>query len=198
MATQLCYLPSTTAPPPPRPPVPDQSLPAEADTAPPTPFLHLLIAYESGQLALFRFTPTRTFDLVPAPSSSSASPAPAQPHPPLHLPRQGVRVEESEGWELVWVEKGHRDASACSSRLPLPRSDTRSLSLSRRSHEPRHHDRSTFRLHRWRRPPHGRLPPRRRRASPPFPPSSYRTRRLTFPMLHRTTQNPPYHARTPS
>ncbi|GAA5895766.1 hypothetical protein JCM8208_005082 [Rhodotorula glutinis] len=110
MATQLCYLPSTTAPPPPRPPVPDQSLPAEADTAPPTSFLHLLIAYESGQLALFRFTPTRTFDLVPAPSSSSASPAPAQPHPPLHLPRQGVRVEESEGWELVWVEKGHRDA----------------------------------------------------------------------------------------
>ncbi|GAA5928384.1 hypothetical protein JCM3775_000593 [Rhodotorula graminis] len=107
MATQLFYLASPDTPRPPRPAVAEQALPTEADAALPPPSLHILIAYESGQLALFRFAPTRTFDLVPTPSTS---PAPARSRSPLYLPRQGVRVEESEGWELVWVEKGHRDA----------------------------------------------------------------------------------------
>ncbi|KPV73852.1 uncharacterized protein RHOBADRAFT_54446 [Rhodotorula graminis WP1] len=75
MATQLFYLASPDTPRPPRPAVAEQALPTEADAALPPPFLHILIAYESGQLALFRFAPTRTFDLVPTPSTS---PAPAR------------------------------------------------------------------------------------------------------------------------
>ncbi|GAA5853863.1 hypothetical protein JCM8547_007478 [Rhodosporidiobolus lusitaniae] len=58
--------------------------------------LHLLIGYESGQLALFRFTPTPSFSL-----SSSSS---------VNLPVKGKMVEEGEGWEMIWCEKGHRDA----------------------------------------------------------------------------------------
>ncbi|GAA6058011.1 hypothetical protein JCM3770_006645 [Rhodotorula araucariae] len=67
--------------------------------------LHLLIAYESGQLALFRFAPTRSFVSAPV-NTRSLSLTGA----PLHVPREGTHIDESEGWELVWVEKGHRDA----------------------------------------------------------------------------------------
>ncbi|GAA5843240.1 hypothetical protein JCM9279_002033 [Rhodotorula babjevae] len=111
MATHLFNLSPPDGPRPSRPADADDALPADAEPASPVPTLHLLIAYESGQLALFRFAPTRSFDLVPTTSpSSSSSTSSARPHLPLHLPRPGVRVEESEGWELVWVEKGHRDA----------------------------------------------------------------------------------------
>lgn len=138
MATHLFYLASTSPAPAstavlPLDPTSTHSSPAPSrgpGTAAErtTAALHLLIAYESGQLALFRFTPTRSFDLVPVsppiPSSSSSTAFARQRHP-HYLPREGVRVDESEGWELVWVEKGHRDASECF-LAPL------SLSLSRR------------------------------------------------------------------
>ncbi|GAA5991037.1 hypothetical protein JCM11641_006598 [Rhodosporidiobolus odoratus] len=61
--------------------------------------LHLLIAYESGQLALFRFTPTVRFESKAAGSGIG-----------FEMPMKGRMVDEGEGWEMVWVEKGHRDA----------------------------------------------------------------------------------------
>ena len=64
----------------------------------PTPQLHLLIGFESGLLTLLKFTPTPSFHL---PSSSSS----------IYFPIEGKIVSESEGWELVWMEKSHRDAS---------------------------------------------------------------------------------------
>ncbi|GAA5946135.1 hypothetical protein JCM3765_000130 [Sporobolomyces pararoseus] len=83
--------------------------------------LHVLIGYESGQLALLEFAPTSNFS--PAPSSTSsaaASRATASDNsahlngePPeieLAFPIQGKMIEENEGWNLVWVEKCHRDA----------------------------------------------------------------------------------------
>ncbi|GAA5936271.1 WD40 repeat domain-containing protein [Sporobolomyces koalae] len=60
--------------------------------------LHLLIGYESGQLVLLEFTPTSSF-------ASSAS----LTHD-IFTPLEGRMVEENEGWNLVWVEKCHRDA----------------------------------------------------------------------------------------
>ncbi|GAA5862385.1 hypothetical protein JCM3774_002499 [Rhodotorula dairenensis] len=66
---------------------------------PDNPELHLLIGYESGHLALFRFEPGPSFEAVPIPKAAS-----------FHRPQPGKMVEENEGWELVWVEKGHRDA----------------------------------------------------------------------------------------
>lgn len=119
MATHLFYLAPPDASRPPRPAGPDTAPSAEADPGAHSYSLHLLIAYESGQLALFRFAPTRSFDLVPTSPSSPSSRPTAHPRLPLHLPRHGIKVEESEGWELVWVEKGHRDASACSFLLFL-------------------------------------------------------------------------------
>ncbi|GAA5936391.1 hypothetical protein JCM1841_002926 [Sporobolomyces salmonicolor] len=65
------------------------------------PQLHLLIGYESGQLALFRFTPTANFTRPPVEADNAAS---------FDMPLKGKKVDESEGWELVWHEKGHRDA----------------------------------------------------------------------------------------
>ncbi|GAA5954947.1 hypothetical protein JCM21900_005943 [Sporobolomyces salmonicolor] len=65
------------------------------------PQLHLLIGYESGQLALFRFTPTANFTRSPVEAVNAAS---------FDMPLKGKKVDESEGWELVWHEKGHRDA----------------------------------------------------------------------------------------
>jgi len=126
MATHLFYLAPTFPAPASRAVPPWDSTSTQPSPAPsrgpataaerPTAALHLLIAYESGQLALFRFTPTRSFDLVlgspPSPSSFTTT-AFAQSRHLHYLPREGVRVDESEGWELVWVEKGHRDASEC-------------------------------------------------------------------------------------
>ncbi|GAA5958552.1 hypothetical protein JCM8115_002503 [Rhodotorula mucilaginosa] len=63
------------------------------------PDLHILIGYESGHLALFRFHPNPSFELVTTADSQT-----------YHRPRSGKMVEENEGWELVWAEKGHRDA----------------------------------------------------------------------------------------
>lgn len=63
------------------------------------PDLHILIGYESGHLALFRFHPNPSFEPVTTANSKTH-----------HRPRLGKMVEENEGWELVWAEKGHRDA----------------------------------------------------------------------------------------
>ncbi|GAA5985103.1 hypothetical protein JCM10908_002524 [Rhodotorula pacifica] len=63
--------------------------------------LHLLIGYESGHLALFRFVPTSSSSFEVVRESGAAM---------YYRPREGKMVEENEGWELVWVEKGHRDA----------------------------------------------------------------------------------------
>ncbi|GJN93633.1 hypothetical protein Rhopal_006690-T1 [Rhodotorula paludigena] len=96
MAVHLFHLPASTA-------SVSPSSPSVSSTSTPEPVtpasLHLLIAYESGQLALFRFTPTRSFEHTPSRNGDAA-----------WMPREGTMVEESEGWELVWVEKGHRDA----------------------------------------------------------------------------------------
>lgn len=66
--------------------------------------LHILIGYESGHLALFRFRPNPSFELVSTADSQT-----------YHRPRMGKMVGENEGWELVWAEKGHRDAGQFSS-----------------------------------------------------------------------------------
>ncbi|KAM0755087.1 WD40 repeat-like protein [Meredithblackwellia eburnea MCA 4105] len=52
--------------------------------------LHLLAGYEDGRVALFRFTGSQEQAFAP--------------------PLPGTRQEEAEGWELVWDEKGHREA----------------------------------------------------------------------------------------
>ncbi|BGP50896.1 Astra associated protein 1 Asa1 [Rhodotorula kratochvilovae] len=108
MALHLFYLPPPVpAAPPAASDQPTAPAPSSSSAPPPPPpALHLLIAYESGQLALFRFAPTRGFSLAPSYPASSSSPT----APPLYLPRPGVHISASEGWELVWVEKGHRDA----------------------------------------------------------------------------------------
>ncbi|BGP57545.1 Astra associated protein 1 Asa1 [Rhodotorula sphaerocarpa] len=64
------------------------------------PLLHALIGYESGQLALFRFSPTAAFEIA-EPSDHLGT---------YHRPREKKVVDENEGWDLVWAEKGHRDA----------------------------------------------------------------------------------------
>lgn len=56
---------------------------------PATGTLHLLVGYEAGTVALFRFTDN----------------AQAAFHP-LTL---GQRKEEGEGWQLVWTHQGHRE-----------------------------------------------------------------------------------------
>lgn len=98
MAVHLFHLPASTA-------SVSPSSPSVSSTSTPEPVtpasLHLLIAYESGQLALFRFTPIRSFERTSSKNGDAA-----------WVPREGTMVEESEGWELVWVEKGHRDAGA--------------------------------------------------------------------------------------
>ncbi|GEM12313.1 WD-40 repeat-containing protein [Rhodotorula toruloides] len=63
--------------------------------------LHLLIGYESGHLALFRFSPTASFERLRSQTDQPVD---------VYAPREGKMVEENEGWELVWSEKGHRDA----------------------------------------------------------------------------------------
>lgn len=65
------------------------------------PLLHALIGYESGQLALFCFSPTAAFEIA-EPSDHLGT---------YHRPREKKVVDENEGWDLVWAEKGHRDAS---------------------------------------------------------------------------------------
>lgn len=74
----------------------------------PSPQLHLLIGFESGLLTLLKFTPTSSFHLPPASSPSST-----------YFPIEGKMVSESEGWELVWMEKPHKDASKFSLTLFL-------------------------------------------------------------------------------
>lgn len=93
-----------------------------AISRPPDPQLHLLIGYESGHLALFRFEPGPSFEPVFAPGQSRTH----------HRPRAGKMVEESEGWELVWVEKGHRDAGQ-SPRCRSEAAETRKQWLTRDS-----------------------------------------------------------------
>lgn len=56
----------------------------------PTSELCILAGYEDGRVALFRFTGTKAAAFEP--------------------PRPGTKQDESEGWELVWDEKGHREA----------------------------------------------------------------------------------------
>ncbi|GAA6033187.1 hypothetical protein JCM8097_002986 [Rhodosporidiobolus ruineniae] len=62
--------------------------------------LHLLAAYESGAVSLFRFSPTRNFEGGPGRVGEGERARPVS----------GKMVEEGEGWEVVWTEKGHRDA----------------------------------------------------------------------------------------
>ena len=96
MAVHLFYPPraesSTTNP------TPATAKTASTDSAA-DPDLHILIGYESGHLALFRFHPNPSFEPVTTANSQT-----------YHRPRLGKVVEENEGWELVWAEKGHRDA----------------------------------------------------------------------------------------
>ncbi|GAA5915880.1 hypothetical protein JCM5296_002521 [Sporobolomyces johnsonii] len=77
------------------------STPSSLRNSTSNPQLHLLIGYESGELALFRFTPTANFTKTTVDADNAAS---------FDMPVEGKRVEESEGWELAWNEKGHRDA----------------------------------------------------------------------------------------
>lgn len=118
MALHLFHLPSS------RPPDPDSSATlstapepstsahvsspssATSETPPPAPQLHLLIGYESGHLALFRFSPTASFEQLDGDSERVQG---------VWAPKEGKMVEENEGWELVWSEKGHRDAGASAS-----------------------------------------------------------------------------------
>ncbi|GAA6058717.1 hypothetical protein JCM10212_003405 [Sporobolomyces blumeae] len=72
------------------------------------PALHLLIGYESGQVCLFRFAPTRNFVRDRPTTGSGATATVAGPS--IERPIKGKVVEEGEGWELVWDEKRHRDA----------------------------------------------------------------------------------------
>ncbi|GAA5906282.1 WD40 repeat domain-containing protein [Sporobolomyces salmoneus] len=85
--------------------------------------LHLLIGYESGQLALLEFTPTSSFHVPSSSSSSSSSSRPSSSTSNtspstteeaetegIAFPKEGKMIEENEGWGLVWVEKCHRDA----------------------------------------------------------------------------------------
>lgn len=52
--------------------------------------LHLLVGYEDGRVAHFRFTGSR----------DAATSEPTKP------------IEEGQNWELLWDEKGHREAGA--------------------------------------------------------------------------------------
>ncbi|BGP34618.1 Astra associated protein 1 Asa1 [Rhodotorula toruloides] len=92
-------------------PAPESSTSADASSSsssstPPKPpprtsQIHLLIGYESGHLALFRFSPTASFERLAGDSERTQD---------VWAPEQGKMIEENEGWELVWHEKGHRDA----------------------------------------------------------------------------------------
>ncbi|GAA6005080.1 hypothetical protein JCM11491_002573 [Sporobolomyces phaffii] len=78
--------------------------------------LHLVIGYESGQVALLEFTPTRNFVTPRRPAPTSATPDGAEieaddgSDDDVSFPAPGRMIEENEGWSLVWVEKCHRDA----------------------------------------------------------------------------------------
>ncbi|KAK4700738.1 ASTRA-associated protein 1, partial [Phenoliferia sp. Uapishka_3] len=52
--------------------------------------LCIVSGYEDGRVALFRFTGSAKAAITP--------------------PRPGTHQDEAEGWELVWDEKGHREA----------------------------------------------------------------------------------------
>lgn len=84
---------------------------AQPPPSAPSLHLHLLIGYESGHLALFRFSPTASFARLATRS---------EPETEVWAPKEGKMVEESEGWELVWSEKGHRDAGAFNNLLLSP------------------------------------------------------------------------------
>ncbi|BGP19252.1 Astra associated protein 1 Asa1 [Rhodosporidiobolus nylandii] len=76
---------------------PPSSSSSSSAAAGPKEQLHLLVAYESGQLALFRFVATSRFE--------------RDVETAVDRPVKGRLPDEGEGWELVWVEKGHRDAT---------------------------------------------------------------------------------------
>ncbi|GAA6010871.1 hypothetical protein JCM10207_003968 [Rhodosporidiobolus poonsookiae] len=111
MAVHLFHLPSPSSASPNSASPPSSSSSA---TAPSPPLqLHLLIAFESGALTLFRFTPTKSFSRA-SPTSSSSSTSGGVPDSISSegewMPLPGRLIEEGEGWEVVWSEKGHRDA----------------------------------------------------------------------------------------
>jgi hypothetical protein len=88
--------------------------------------LHILIGYESGQLALLEFIPTSNFTTNEALSSPPSTLHPVNPSAESDLdvegiarPVKGRMIEENEGWSLVWVEKCHRDARKLRASLHL-------------------------------------------------------------------------------
>lgn len=124
MAVHLLYLPTSSLPS--APPPAENSKPGRttsnsrfkgSDARPLT--LHILVGYESGQLALLEFRPTSNFS-VPRPTSATARDAQVSPIvsdgdrleniTEIAFPKPGKMIDENEGWDLVWVEKSHRDA----------------------------------------------------------------------------------------
>lgn len=93
--------------------------------AKPATSLHALIAYEAGHLALFRFAPTSEFEEI-----SLGHPGGQAGY---HRPRDGKLVGENEGWDLVWAEKGHRDAGESAVLFSAIEADEEVLPGSRRS-----------------------------------------------------------------
>ena len=124
MAVHLLYLPTSSlssGPPPAENPetgrIPSNSRFGGSDARPLT--LHILVGYESGQLALLEFRPTSNF-YVPRPASATARNPQGSPivrdgdqlenMTEIAFPKPGKMIDENEGWDLVWVEKSHRDA----------------------------------------------------------------------------------------
>ncbi|GAA5910232.1 hypothetical protein JCM6882_001781 [Rhodosporidiobolus microsporus] len=97
MAVHLFQLPSFSSPSPNGASTSTSSSTSPSPSAP-SQALHLLIAYESGHLVLFRFTSPSALKFTRSESGLFDEPV------------QGRMVEEGEGWEVVWKEKGHRDA----------------------------------------------------------------------------------------
>jgi hypothetical protein len=122
MAIQLLYLPTSTVPPTPTSVAQsttqsDMSHSATSPSLTRKKTLHLLIGYESGQVALLEFTPTRNFTTSATDAAEIATPE-APPSETsderqtedVSFPISGRMIEENEGWSLVWIEKCHRDA----------------------------------------------------------------------------------------
>ncbi|GAA5982884.1 hypothetical protein JCM5350_001540 [Sporobolomyces pararoseus] len=125
MAVHLLYLPTSTVDIDSSSSTRDSPTPSSSTSAASASLrkktLHILIGYESGQLALLEFVPTSNFTSAPSSASSTtASLAPASEssvdsidgvvEAKIAFPLQGKMIEENEGWNLVWVEKCHRDA----------------------------------------------------------------------------------------